>query len=553
MLAKQNQTDEAIAAFHLAIATKPEFPEAFNNLGNALRDVNRLREAAEAYQHALSIRPDDAVVLNNLGTLLEGLPESAEQCVEVYERAMAAQPNLATPYYNLGNALRKLGRIDEAVSEYRKSLAVKPEPAGDRDGRGARPEPAAASNLLYTIHFYDNYDPAEIAREHDAWNRQWVQPLAPSRQVPTNDRTPDRALRIGYVSPDFRDHPVGRFILPLLSNHNRELFKVYCYSDVRQETPLTPSIKAHADVWRETFSLSDADLADQIRRDGIDILVDLAMHMDGSRMLAFARKPAPVQVSYLAYCSTTGSETIDYRLTDNFLDPPDQGDGPYCEKPVHLKSYWCYSAPSQAPAVAPLPALAAGHITFGCLNNFSKVSPRTLETWCQLLRDLPDSKLVLHTLAGRHHRALFKYFTDQGIDPNRVEPIGFTSPDQYFNLYNRIDIALDPFPYSGGTTTLDALWMGVPVVSLAGRTSVSRGGMSILSNLGCPQWVASDPEQYRNIIKNFASDLPGLSSIRSGLRDKLSASILMDAPAFARDVEAAFHAMWHEWCAAGNT
>jgi protein O-GlcNAc transferase len=535
MLAKQGQTEQAIASFRQAITARPAYPEAFNNLGNAYRDLHQLRAAAAAYQSALLIRADDAVVLNNLGTLLEGLPESAEQCIEVYQRALAAQPNLAAAHYNLGNALRKLGRVGEAVDQYRQALAIKR-------------EPATAANLLYTIHFHDDYGPIEIAREHADWNRAWVQPLAHLRAIHSNDRTPDRVLRIGYVSPDFRDHPIGRFILPLLSKHNRELFKIYCYSDVRRETELTQSIKTHAEVWRDSSNHSDADLADQIRRDGIDILVDLTMHMEGSRMLAFARKPAPVQVTYLAYCSTTGSETIDYRLTDSLFDPPDLGDGHYPEKPVRLNSYWCYAPPLEAPAVGPSPASITGHITFGCLNNVSKVSPRAIDTWARLLHEVPGSRLTLHTLAGMHHHSLIDRFVRDGIERDRIELIGFLSTRDYLNLYNRIDIALDPFPYPGGTTTLDALWMGVPVVSLAGRTSVSRGGLSILANLGCNQWVAGNTHQYISIAKSLAGDLPMLSRMRSELRARLQASILMDASAFARDVEGLYRQMWHTWC-----
>jgi predicted O-linked N-acetylglucosamine transferase (SPINDLY family) len=534
--AKSGKTDHAITAFNRAVAIRPNFPEAYNNLGNTLRDVQRLREASEAYLTALGYRPADPVVLNNLGTLLEGIPDTAEKCIGVYHRALAIDPNLATAHYNLANALRKLGRLDEAVTHFRKSWDLKP------DHR-------AADNLLYMIHLHPDFGPPEIAAEHRRWNEQFVRPLAQRRRPHTNSPDPDRALKIGYVSPDFREHPVGRFLLPLLRHHDRARFKIHCYSDVKRESPATAPFRELSDVWRQTASVSDDALADLIRADGIDILIDLAMHMEDNRMFVFARKPAPVQASYLAFNSTTGNEAIDYRITDSYFDPPGLEDPPYVEKPVRLRSYWCYSDPEVAPPPAPPPSLSTGHVTFGCLNSFSKATTLALKTWARLLKSLPGSRLVLHTLAGAHHKSVLSRFGQEGVDPARLDLVGYLPFEDYFKTHHRIDVALDPFPYPGGTTTFDAIWMGVPVVTLAGRTTVSRGGVSILSNLGFPQWVAHDQDQYIQSAQELARSVDLRKDLRNSLRERLRSSILMNASECTRDLESAYRRMWSTWCA----
>jgi protein O-GlcNAc transferase len=278
----------------------------------------------------------------------------------------------------------------------------------------------------------------------------------------------------------------------------------------------------------------------------------LTMHMADNRLLVFARKPAPVQVTYLAYCGTTGLTAIDYRLTDPYLDPPAvrQDESYYSEQSVHLaQTYWCYRPLIQTPPLNPLPALQAGYITFGCMNNFSKVTAPTLAAWSRVLQAVPRGRLVLHALAGSHRDRVRDYFAQHGVSPERLTFADKVSTEDYFRFYEQIDVALDPFPYGGGTTTCDALWMGVPVVSLAGRTGVGRGGVSILSNVSLPDLVARDTEQYVRIAVALAGDLPRLSNLRATLRERMKGSPLMDAPSFARDVEAAYRLMWRRWCA----
>jgi protein O-GlcNAc transferase len=278
--------------------------------------------------------------------------------------------------------------------------------------------------------------------------------------------------------------------------------------------------------------------------------VDLTMHMAGSRLLAFARRPAPVQVTYLAYCGTTGLDAINYRLTDPYLDPPGAEEGAYAEESVRLpETYWCYRPMAEAPAVGELPALRAGHVTFGCVNHFCKASVPALETWAALLRAVPGSRLLLHAEPGAHRQRVRDLFTGYGVAPERVEFSGLVSLPAYFELYRQLDIALDPFPFGGGTTSCDALWMGVPLVTLAGRTAVGRSGASILSNLGLPRLIAQDAEQYVRIAADLAADVKQLAELRAALRDRMLASPLMDAPRLARHVEAAYRAVWRRWCA----
>ena len=277
------------------------------------------------------------------------------------------------------------------------------------------------------------------------------------------------------------------------------------------------------------------------------------MHMAHNRLLVFARKPAPVQVTYLAYCGTTGSDTIDYRLTDGFLDPPELGDEYSSEKLVRLPNcFWCYVPPPQVPPVAPPPAQANGVVTFGCLNDFAKVTPDTLKTWSAILRSVPGSRLVIHCKEGAHRRTVLDLLARENIEEQRLSFLGFLPIEKYFAAYHQLDIALDSFPYAGGTTTCDALWMGVPVVTLAGQTGVARGGLSILSNIGLPDLIATTLDQYIQIATTLAADLPRLSALRTSLRPRIQASPLMNAPQFARDVESIYRQIWQTWCASAR-
>jgi protein O-GlcNAc transferase len=536
-LRDQGQLDEAIAAHRQAIVLNPQMAEAHYNLGNELKDQGQLEEAIAAYRQAISLKPDLPDAHHNLGLALSDQGE-LDAAIAAFRHALTLKPNLPEAHSNLGVALGSKGQLEEAIAAFRKAIALKPN------------YPEAHSNLLYTLHFHPGFEAEAIAEEHRRWNRQYAEPLQTFIQPHANERQPERRLRIGYVSPDFRAHPVGSFLLPLLTHHDKREVEVFAYSQVYRPDAVTPRLAALADNWRSTVRLSDAQTADLIRQDRIDILVDLTMHMAHNRLLVFARKPAPVQVTYLAYCASTGLETIDFRLSDPYLDPPGMDESIYSEQTIRLpETYWCYQPVIDMPEVGPLPALARKFITFGCLNNFCKINEPLLRVWAQLLRMVPQSQLLLHARPGSHRRRVHELLEREGVDSARMRFADRMPYLDYCRLYNGIDIALDTFPHGGGTTTCDGLWMGVPAVSLVGRTGVGRGGLSILTNLGLPELAARSEAQYVQIAKELADDLPRLSHLRSTLRSRMKASPLMDASRFARNMEAAYRQMWRTWCA----
>jgi predicted O-linked N-acetylglucosamine transferase (SPINDLY family) len=387
-----------------------------------------------------------------------------------------------------------------------------------------------------------------LAAELAKWNARFgnAGERPPEASTP-NSRDPQRPLRIGWVSPDFRRHPIGRFLLPIFSAHDAAHFPFYCYSDVPAEDGITAALRAHAQQWRATAALSHDELAALIRGDQIDILIDLTMHMQGTRLPVFAQKPAPVQMTYLAYASSTGVPQIDYRLTDIFLDPPGTS-SPFVEKPLHLQSYWCYAPDPAAPEVNPLPAAASGQITFGNLNNFCKASRPALAAWLGVLRAVPNSQLLLHAPPGVARDRITQLLIDNHLDPARIRFAGLLPFQQYMQTYHQIDIALDPFPYTGGTTSCDALWMGVPLLTRAGNIGFARSGVSLLSQLGLTDWIATSPEDYVARAARLAQNLTQLAELRAALRPRMLASRLLNASAFAADLQALFRQAWTLQC-----
>jgi predicted O-linked N-acetylglucosamine transferase (SPINDLY family) len=342
-------------------------------------------------------------------------------------------------------------------------------------------------------------------------------------------------------------------MIPLLREHDHERFQIFCYSDVIASDDLTDRLRALADHWRDLVGVSDEKAEEIIRSDQIDILIDLTAHMARNRLLLFARKPAPVQATYLGYCSTTGLEAMDYRLSDPFLDSPESATGCYRERTIRLaRSYWCYEPCEKAPDVSASPAASNGFVTFGCLNNIVKVSPGALQIWAEILRRSPGSRLMLAAPRGVERKGLLERMQQWGLAPDQLELIDRRCWQRYMESYWSIDIGLDPFPYGGGITTLDALWMGVPVVSLSGETAVGRAGRSILSNIGLPGLVAETHGQYIEAASLLASDMARLKELRSTLRERMERSPLRDAKGHARDIEAAYCEMWRRWTADQN-
>jgi predicted O-linked N-acetylglucosamine transferase (SPINDLY family) len=537
-LLDKREFGRSLAAHQKAIALKPDLAEAHLNLAAVLKEMGKLEESIAAIGRAIELRPHFAEAHNNLGTALE---ESGllDESLAAYSRAIAINPHYERAHFNLGNNLKAMGRMDESIAAYRRSIAISP----------AFVE--AHSNLVYAMHFHPDHDAAAIAAESRRWSQQHAEPLKKFIQPHTNDRSPTRRLRIGYVSPDFKEHPVGRFLLPLWDRRDKSQFELFAYAQVPVADAVTEKLRSCADQWRNITGMPDAEVADLIRNDRIDILVDLTMHMAGNRLLVFARKPAPVQVSWLAYCSTTELDAMDYRLSDSFLDPPGMDESVYREKTIRLpETYWCHRPVDGTSDVNSLPSLRAGHVTFGCLNNFAKVSEPALTTWTNLLLAVPNSVLLLHAPPGSHRKQLQERFGQEAIAPDRIRFVGKQPLRAYLRLHHQIDIALDTFPYGGGTTTCDALWMGVPVISLKGNTAVGRGGVSILNNIGLEEWVADSPAKYVETAVALANDVSRLADLRATLRRRMEHSPLMDAPRFAGEIEAAYRRMWRTWCEA---
>jgi protein O-GlcNAc transferase len=529
------QLDEAITAYRRALELDPKYIDPLGNLGNALRDKGLMDEAIETFRRAVALNPRYAEAFNNLGIALRDT-RRLDEALAAFTEARRLLPTLAEVHNNLGNVLKDKGRLDDAIASYREALRLKPT------------HTKAHSNLLFTLAYHPDYDGAAIFQESARLDAQHGAPLK-SQIIPfTNDPNPQRRLKIGYVSPDFRDHCQSLFTIPLLAHQDHSAFEILCYADIRRPDALTDRIRGYADVWRSTVGLTDAQVANLIRSDGIDILVDLTMHMSLGRPLVFARKPAPVQIAWLAYPGTTGLSTMDYRLTDPQLDPPEQGDEFYREKSIRLpNTFWCYDPLTTEPTPGEVPALAAGHITFGCLNNFCKVTAPTISLWAEVLRAVPNSRMLIMSSAGDHRQGLLDMMQKENVDPGRIEFVPFQARREYLETYRRIDIGLDTIPYNGHTTSLDSFWMGVPVVTRVGRTVVGRAGFSQLCNLNLRELAAESDEEFVRIASGLAGDLNRLALLRSTLREKMEKSPLMDGERFAKDIEETYRAVWREF------
>jgi len=539
-LGSQGRLDEAIEQYRRAIHIRPNYAEAHGNLGTALRDQGVLGKAEECYRQAIHLKPDCAEIHGNLGTILKDQGRLGD-AVECYQKALHLNPSYLEGHNNLGGAFRDQGRIDKAIECFQTEIQLRPD------------VPFVHSNLLLTLHYNDIIDPIRLFSHHQEWSKQHATPDSRRTHSYINNTSPDRRLRIGYLSPDFRAHSVAYFIEPILSFHDPDTCEVTCYSNVVSPDLVTDRLTGLPDHWRNIVGLSDERVADLIRSDRIDILVDLAGHTANNRMPLFARKPAPVQVTYLGYPNTTGLPTMDYRVTDESADPTGQTERLHTEELIRLpEGFLCYRPPENAPEVSSLPALGTGNITFGSFNNRAKITPEIVEDWSTILRSVPGSRLILKAKALNDkgtRQTLWEMFSGNDVVQKRVELIGYLPFEQHLQLYNRIDIGLDTFPYHGTTTTCEALWMGVPVITLAGETHVSRVGVSLLSRVGLPELIAESSEDYIQKAAQLAGDVERLQELRANLRPAMIRSPLTDGAGFTRSLEGAYREMWKRWCA----
>ena len=531
----QGKLREAVEQYRKAIAVRPDYADAMVNLGNVYKELGDFKLAATAYEAAMGVQPNLVSAINNAGCLLRTLGR-LEEAEAVFRTGLSRCADHAALHDNLGNVLKDAGRLDEAIDCFRTAISLDPDAAETH------------SNLVYALSFQAER-PGLILEECLRWNDCHAAPLFSQIRPQTNDRSPGRRLRIGYVSPDFRDHCQSLFTVPLLSHHDHAGFEFFCYSSVERPDSYTQKIAGYADVWRDVRTLDDAALCNLIRADGIDILVDLTMHMANGRPLLFARKPAPIQIAWLAYPGTTGVRTIDYRLSDSRLDPA-ASEKNYTERTVNLTdSFWCYDPLTDHPPVNELPALLRGYVTLGCLNNPCKLTDHTLTLWSDVMRELQSARLVLMAPPGSYRQILLSRFAARGIEARRIDFVSYRPRADYLSTYHQIDLGLDTFPYNGHTTSLDSFWMGVPVVTRVGETCVGRGGLSQLFQLGLTELASDNDREFVDIAVRLAQDLPRLVDLRRQLRDRLAQSPLMDGDRFSRNIEAIYRQTWEDYCA----
>lgn len=536
LLHTKGALDEARPLYEQAAKLAPDNPAVAENLAGLLLAQRRIPEAITALQRLLKLTPHAVQHWTNLAGALESQTRITE-AVAAYRQAIVLDPNNPGAFNGLGNALANLGQLDESIAAYRRAIALKPDHF------------EARSNLLMTLHSAPQVSAAEILIEARAYGARFG--AAPARTWP-NARDPERPLRVGYICADFRVHPVGFFFERVLAAHDKGQVETVLFSDTQFPDPQTERLRGLAGDWRDTVGKSDAEVARMVAADRIDILVDLAGHTGWNRLAMFGHRAAPVQASWLGYFGTTGVGAIDYIVADEVVLPVGD-EAVFTETPVRLPApYLCWSPPVEDVAVAPFPGLTSGGVTFGCFNNRAKITPKTVAVWAQILNRVENSVLFLKawSLADTGNQdGLRAAFASHGVAADRLIFEGLSSRTVGLEAYNRVDIALDPFPFGGCTTTADTLWMGAPVVTMAGSRWSGRMSQTILKAVGLEDWVAPDMDAYVEMAVRAASDLAALAPLRSGLRDRVAASPFCDGPAFTANLEAAYRQMWRDWCA----
>ncbi len=568
-LQRSGRLEEAAGAYHSAIALQPGYADAHYNLGALYASQGRRAEAAEAYGRVVQLRPDHVAAHNNLGVVLKAMGRLDEAAAS-FERAVGLKPDFAEAHYNLGAVLQMLDRMEAAVAAYHQALALRPDYAEAHAALGAafhvlgRPRDADAafrqslalkpdlaeadSSWLLSLLYDPDVSPEQLLAEHRGWEaRRGPQPPpAPY----TASRDPERRLRIGYVSADFRSHPVSAFLLKAMAAHDPAAVEVFCYSNSAVVDDITVRLRGMASGWRSLVGVADDAAAAMIRHDEIDILVDLAGHSGHNRLPLFLLRPAPVQVSWIGYPASTGVSAIDYFISDAASTPPG-AERLFSEAVVRLPyGRFCYAAPEFSPEVAARPE--AGAVTFGSFNNTTKVGPGVVRLWAAVLDATPGSRLVLkwRSLADPAvRRRLEAAFAAEGLAADRLELRGASPHAEMLAQYADIDVALDPFPFCGGQTSCEALWMGRPVVTLPGERTASRQTLGFLRAIGLNELVAASEQAYVDIAVALANDPARRQALSGSLRERMAASALCDGARFTPTLEAAYRQMWRRWSA----
>jgi protein O-GlcNAc transferase len=530
-LAAEGKLEDALAAFRNAIRLNPRIAAFYANIGAALGRCGKLEEALAALRTGIRIDPSLAELHNILGIALQKVGD-IDGALDSAATALSLDASRSDYHYNFGFALELSGDMAGAFREFSEALRLNP---GNLK---------AADSLAFVAHFNPSFDAAQILEVCSDWSRRFETPHAVAIGPHGNDPNPDRRLRIGYVSPMFCRHAEAHFVLPLLESHDRARFEVHCFSNTLTRDGITERHRRAVDGWHEIHNMSDEEAAQLVRDQRIDILVDLAMHLSGNRLGIFARKPAPVQMTWIAYPGTTGLSAIDYRLTDPIIDPIGAAEF-YSEKSLRLPISWCCYDPLST--VGPRRAGRSGHIRYGSFNNPFKLNEPILRLWGRVLQHTPGSHLTVASHSARQRAEILRILGELGIANDRITFARPLARDNYLRRYDEIDIALDTLPYNGITTSCDALWMGVPVVTLKGKTAAGRAGASLLTAAGLPELIADTEDRFIEIAAKLAGDSHRLQVLHADLCSKLEASALMDRKAFAAKVEGAFRSAWVVW------
>jgi len=534
---RKDMLEGALSFYTRALAIRADL-STYLNIGYTYHLMDNYRGVIEIGKACLKRYPDSIKSLHNIATSHYFL-EEYEESLEYYQRLLVLEPNKAEIYADMSLTLKNLGRIDESLGMLKKALALSPDVV------------LFYHNILLTMVYASSVSPEELSQMAREFGTNITDPLRRNRPF-KNNKNPHRRLRIGYVSGDFRKHPVSYFLAPVYK-HNEDHFELYAYSKNEKDDEVTEELKKHFNHWRDIKYKSNDAAADMIEADKIDILVDLAGHTGDNGLMIFARKPAPIQVTWLGYPATTGMKAMDYRITDAYAEPPGMTEQFNTETLWRLPDIFCvYEAHKDSPPVIDHPPYEDNsYVTFGCFNNFTKVTDSVLDVWAQIMEKVGDSRLLLE-ISGIGNKKIRSEIEDRlrlrGLPMDRVilEP---RKRENQFILYNKIDVALDPFPMVGGTTSMDALWMGVPIVTLAGRHFASRMGVSFLNNVGLPELIAENKEDYIKIATDLAQDREKLRTIRHNLRERTAKSPLMDQDRFVRNMEDAYRQMWQKWVA----
>ncbi len=538
LLWKQGQLAAALERLQFALTLRNDVI-THCTIGSILTEIGRFEEATAAVQQVLQLKPEFADAYNGLGVALQYSCKFSA-AIDAYQQSLLLKPDSTAAHINLANALTALHRFHEAEQHYREALRINPD------------HHTAANNFLMLLQYDPDFDAEALFFEHCKWGaRLQEQVTLTSRHA--NNPEPLRKLRIGYVSPDFRKHSVAYFIEPILRHHDPQVVETFCYAEVAHPDQVTQQLQHLAGNWRFTNGLSDEQVARTIHNDQIDILIDLAGHTASNRLGVFARKPAPIQVAYLGYGNTTGLDTIDYRISDSVADPVGEPVW-YTEQMVRLlHGILCFSPPAEAPECTEPPMAKNGFMTFGSFNRRVKMNPQVIQLWSEILQRIPLSRLVLKDrsfVSDEIQARTRAEFLQQGIDPGRIELIPrAVSMSDHLQLYSRIDIALDPFPYGGSTTSCEALWMGVPVLTLRGNCYVSRMTSSLLTQIGLTGFIAESPDDYVRRAAAFDGKVDCLTNLRRDLRPILAESAICDGAGYTRELEEVYRQMWIRWCA----